>query len=229
MIATPPLPYRVRVIGSSHKCLCEETRGGEKCDWVLSHITSPLGSGRWYGGSGGGSLNWPILLYSETNDRDTRCRWTCKFPPLTQMLALLCGVAFTAVCVVLLDGGEGLEEFSQVNLRVAAGSQGFVWHLLQLSIHFFFSVPILCTTWRWRKERKGGLVLLELSGRSARSSAASKSILQASAICACQTSEWFANDDSHLYPSLWWGSAAFCWKRNGTAGFVSSLTNTKSV
>lgn len=35
----------------------------------------------------------------------------------------------------LLEGGEGLEEFGQVNLRVAAGDQGFVWHFLQLLIH----------------------------------------------------------------------------------------------
>lgn len=42
MIATPPLPYRVRVIGSSHKCLCEETREGKRCDWVFKSYNKPI-------------------------------------------------------------------------------------------------------------------------------------------------------------------------------------------
>lgn len=37
---------------------------------------------------------------------------------------------YGCVCVVLLEGGEGLEEFGQVNLRVATGGQSFVWNFL---------------------------------------------------------------------------------------------------
>ncbi len=54
----------------------------------------------------------------------------CKSPPFSQMLELLGGVVSTDVCVVLLEGGEGLEEFCQVDFRVAAGGQGFVGHFL---------------------------------------------------------------------------------------------------
>lgn len=97
------------------------------------------------------------------------------------------------LCVILLDGREGLEEFGQVNLRVAAGGQSFVWHFLQPPIHFFLCFPLACTNWRWQKERKEGLALLELSGRSFSSSAASKSIQQAACI-------------SNSPPSLWLGS-----------------------
>lgn len=65
------------------------------------------------------------------------------------MLEPLGGVVFTDVCVsLLLEGGEGLEELGQVNLRVAAGGQGFVRHFLQPQIHLSFFFPRLCLSWR---------------------------------------------------------------------------------
>lgn len=45
---------------------------------------------------------------------------------------------YRCVCVVLLEGGEGLEEFGQVNFRVATGGQGFVWHFFQPPIRILF-------------------------------------------------------------------------------------------
>lgn len=66
---------------------------------------------------------------------------------------------YRCACVVLLEGGEGLEEFGQVNLRVAAGGQGFVRHFLQPPIHIFLSVPMLHTTWRRRKGRKSRVII----------------------------------------------------------------------
>lgn len=49
---------------------------------------------------------------------------------LSQKLEPLGGDVFMEVYVVLLEGGESLEEFGQVNLRVPAGRQGFVWYIL---------------------------------------------------------------------------------------------------
>lgn len=45
-----------------------------------------------------------------------------------------------------LDGGEGLEEFGQVDLRVAAAGQGFVGHLLQPAVDLLLLVPLLRPT-----------------------------------------------------------------------------------
>lgn len=133
----------------------------------------------------------PTIYIWKTKNRENRCSWMCKCPPLSQMLELLgrCCL-YRCVCAVLLEGGEGLEEFGQVNLRVATGGQGFNWHFLQPPIHISFSVPQLCASWRWREERKE-LSLPKLNGRSFTSSTASKSILQASETCAFQSSERF--------------------------------------
>lgn len=49
---------------------------------------------------------------------------------LCQKLEPLGVDVFMEVFVVLLEGGESLEEFGQVNLRVPAGRQGFVWYFL---------------------------------------------------------------------------------------------------
>lgn len=61
---------------------------------------------------------------------------------------------YRCVCVVLLEGGEGLEEFGQVDLRVAAGGQGFVWHLLQPLIHVSFFGPVLEKFWRVKEGKE---------------------------------------------------------------------------
>lgn len=87
----------------------------------------------------------------------------CAPPAVTQMLELLVGVDLTDVCVLfLLEGGEGLEEFGQVNIRVATGGQGFLWHFLQPPIRFFFFVQILQAFWRGKKERKRRLAPPEI-------------------------------------------------------------------
>lgn len=52
-----------------------------------------------------------------------------------------------------LEGGKGLEEFGQVDVRVAAGRQGFVGDFLQPAVRLFLSFPALHTTWK-RRERK---------------------------------------------------------------------------
>lgn len=41
----------------------------------------------------------------------------------------------------LLERRESLEEFGQVDVRVAAGRQGLLGHLLQPSVHVFLFAP----------------------------------------------------------------------------------------
>lgn len=47
-----------------------------------------------------------------------------------------------------LEGGKRLEEFGQVHVRVAAGRQSFVGHLLQPAVRLLFFGPDLRATWK---------------------------------------------------------------------------------
>lgn len=58
---------------------------------------------------------------------------------------------------LLLEGGKRLEEFGQVDVRVAAGCQSFVGHVLQPAVHLFFSFPVLHTIWERREGEKTGV------------------------------------------------------------------------
>lgn len=60
------------------------------------------------------------------------------------------------LCVVLLEGVEGLEEFGQIDLGVAAGGQGFVRHLLQPPVLLLFCLHQLNAIWRKRGVGVGG-------------------------------------------------------------------------
>lgn len=66
------------------------------------------------------------------NCKQRKQMWLCEHMSsfLSQKLEPLGGDVFMEVDVVLLEGGESLEEFGQVNLRVPAGRQGFVWYIL---------------------------------------------------------------------------------------------------
>lgn len=57
--------------------------------------------------------------------------------------------------LLLLERGEGLEELGEVDVRVAAGGQGFLGHLPQPAIHVLLLVPGLQATCRGqRRSRK---------------------------------------------------------------------------
>lgn len=64
----------------------------------------------------------------------------------------------------LLEGGKRLEEFGQVNVRVAAGRQSFVGHFLQPAVHLFFFVTAFHAIWK-RRRRKQELVMQRQGGK----------------------------------------------------------------
>lgn len=69
-------------------------------------------------------------------------------------------MSFFSLLDILLEGGKRLEEFGQVDVRVAAGCQSFVGHLLQPAVRLLFSFPALRAIWK-RRERSPELATLK--------------------------------------------------------------------
>lgn len=130
----------VSVCVSRSVCPCEETAERKVCDSIFSHTKSPLGSGQTHGRSE------PHIIV--TVPIQSKNRGNCLFRRLSSLCSELSlkpeapsGWGKVSVCDLLLEGGERLEEFRQIDLRVATVGQDFVGDFLQPAVHFLLSVP----------------------------------------------------------------------------------------